>query len=154
MRLLVTNIPDVTDTNVIESKMILSENIIRNVYPLFDEVLSSKIQRSQELEGKLATARKQVLKKKNTLEQLMTEYKRKQKESKLLARVDKLVQAGLIYDGTLKNEIIILLRIVDKLPEDKLDYHLKKTLNIIHKRFQQWVSFLKFEKLTHSPLIL
>ncbi len=137
MRLLVTNIPDVTEANVIESKMILSENIIRNVYPLFDEVLSSKIQRSQELEGKLATARKQVLKKKNTLEQLITEYKRKQKESKLLARVDKLVQAGLIYDGTLKNEIIILLRIVDKLPEDKLDYHLKKTLNIIHKRFQQ-----------------
>ena len=137
MRLLVTNIPDVTEANVIESKMILSENIIRNVYPLFDEVLSSKIQRSQELEAKLATARKQVLKKKNSLEQLMIEYKRKQKESKLLARVDKLVQAGLIYDGTLKNEIIILLRIVDKLPEDKLDYHLKKTLNIIHKRFQQ-----------------
>ena len=136
MRLLVTNIPNVTDTNVIESKMILSENIIRNVYPLFDEVLSSKIQRSQDLEEKLSTVRKRVLKKKNTLEHLMTEYKRKQKESKLLARVDKLVQAGLIYDGTLKNEIIILLRIVDKLPEDKLDYHLKKTLNIIHKRFQ------------------
>lgn len=136
MRLLVTNIPDVTETNVTESKMILSENIIRNVYPLFDEVLSSKIQRSQDLEEKLSTVRKRVLKKKNSLERLMIEYKRKQKESKLLARVDKLVQAGLIYDGTLKNEIIILLRIVDKLPEDKLDYHLKKTLNIIHKRFQ------------------
>lgn len=136
MRLLVTNIPDVTEVNVTESKMILSENIIRNVYPLFDEVLSSKIQRSQDLEEKLSTVRKRVLKKKNSLERLMIEYKRKQKESKLLARVDKLVQAGLIYDGTLKNEIIILLRIVDKLPEDKLDYHLKKTLNIIHKRFQ------------------
>ena len=136
MRLLVTNIPDVTDTNVIESKMILSENIIRNVYPLFDEVLNEKIQRYQELEGKLLTVRKKVLKKKNSLEHLMSEYKRKQKESKRLARVEKLVQAGLIYDPTLKNEIIILLRIVDKLPEDKLDYHLKKTLNVIHKRFQ------------------
>lgn len=136
MRVYHTNVPDVTKENIPESKMILAENIIRNVYPLFDEVLSSKLDEVKNLELELKTKRKQVLEKRDHLEKLMSGYRRKKKEAKLLSRVHKLVNSGLAYDGTLKNEITILMRVVDKLSEEKLDHHLKRTLAIIHKRFR------------------
>ena len=37
-----TKIPDVTKHSVEESKVVLANNIIKNIYPLFDEVYQSK----------------------------------------------------------------------------------------------------------------
>ena len=68
---------------------------------------------------------------------MMVEYKKKKKVSKLLDRIEKLITSGLVYDGTLKHETIILLKITTKLSEDKLDYHLKDTLTTISKRFSR-----------------
>jgi hypothetical protein len=67
----------------------------------------------------------------------MDAYKRKKKVTKLLDRIEKLITSGLVYDGTLKHETIVLLKIVDKLEEDKLDYHLHATLQTISKRFSR-----------------
>ncbi len=69
------------------------------------------------------------------MEVLMVEYTREKKISKLLDRLDTLVESGLIYDGTMKHETVILLKIINKLPADKLDQQLAKTMQIINKRF-------------------
>ena len=46
-----------------------------------------------------------------------------------------MVSLGITTDGKLKQETVILLKIIDKLPDEKLDYHLKDTANTITKRF-------------------
>jgi hypothetical protein len=137
MNIIETKIPDVYKENVNQSKVVLADNIIRNIYPLFDEILNSKVKEVDKLERVLETKKVQVLESKKHLETGIKKYKKKQKESKLLDRINKLISSGLIYDGNLKHEMTILLKIIHDLSEEKLDYHLSNTLKIIAKRFSR-----------------
>ena len=137
MKIVETKIPNVIPETIEKSKQVLADNIIKNVYPLFNEVYHSKVDTVKKLKDELASKKEAVSKEKETLESIMAEYKRKKKISKLLDRIEKLVTSGLVYDGHLKNETVILLKIVNKLPNDKLDYHLRDTLQTISKRFSR-----------------
>jgi len=139
MKIVETKIPNVIPETINESKQVLADNIIRNVYPLFNEVYHSKVDKVQNLKEALERKKAEVSQEKETLENIMSEYKRKKKISKLLDRIEKLITSGLVYDGHLKNETTILLKIINKLPNDKLDYHLRDTLQTISKRFSRWV---------------
>jgi len=132
-----TNIPDVTEENIVKSKRILADNIIQNVYPLFDGVYTEKLEATSTLKMQIKHKRSELGTEKETIEHLIVEYKQKQKVAKLLDRLDKLVDSGLTYDGTLKHETVILLKIIDKLPPDKIDQQLAKTMQIISKRFSR-----------------
>jgi predicted nucleic acid-binding Zn-ribbon protein len=135
MRIIQTNIPDVTPRNLDESKLELANQIIRDVYPVFDEIYETRIDRIKELQKELAKKRRMVAEAKRNLQDLMDGYKRKKKISKLLDRIDKLVQSGLAYEGSLKHEITVLLKVVDKLSDDKLDVKLRETMNLLTRRF-------------------
>jgi len=137
MNIIETKIPDVHEDNISQSKVVLADNIIRNIYPLFDEIFSMKVEQVDKLKVVLESKQVQVLESKRNLEQGIKNYKKKQKESKLLDRINKLVSSGLIYDGNLKHEMIILLKIIHNLSEEKLNYHLSNTLKIISKRFSK-----------------
>jgi transposase len=137
MNIIETKIPDVHEENINQSKVVLADNIIRNIYPLFDEVFNTKVEQVRKLEEKLESKKVKVLESKRQLEQGIKDYKKKQKESKLLDRINRLVSSGLIYDGNLKHEMTILLKIINNLSEEKLDYHLSNTLKIIGKRFSR-----------------
>lgn len=130
-----TKIPNVSPSNIEKSKVILAESIINNVYPLFNEVYTGNIEEVKNLEKKLDVKKKQVISEKNDLEILLNDYKKKKKVTKLLARIEKMVSSGLVHDGSLKHEITVLLKIVTKLSDEKLDYHLQATLRTISKRF-------------------
>jgi len=132
-----TRIPNVTEENIIESKMILSENIIQNVYPLFNEIYTNQIEGIDELKKQLDIDKAKVLEQKNELQELVDVYKQKKKVAKLLSRIEKLITSGLVYDGALKHETIILLKISNKLADEKLDYHLRETLQTMTKRFSR-----------------
>jgi len=137
MRILQTDIPDVTSSNIEESKVTLANNIIRNVYPLFDDVYTEKTSQIKKLKKLYQDRKGKVLQNKRNLEIMMRKYDQKKKVSKLLIRLEKLVDSGLVYDGHLKSETVVLLKIIDKLADDKLDYHLSETLKIIGKRFSK-----------------
>jgi len=137
MNITVTKIPDVTKETIDKSKVILANNIIQNVYPLFDEVYQGKLEHISIIKKNLKEKKTQVSKNKKTLEQLMSEYNKEKKVSKLLSRIEKLVDSGLVYDGSIKSQTIILLKVVNKLTDDKLDHHLSETLQIIRKRFSR-----------------
>lgn len=137
MKIIETSIPDVTETNLDESKVILADNIIKNVYPLFDEVYTEKVSQLQKLKKLYSDRKSKVIENKQHIEIMMKHYEKKKKVSKLLSRLEKLVDSGLVYDGHLKNETIVLLKIIDKLPDDKLEYHLTETMKIIGKRFSR-----------------
>jgi 50S ribosomal subunit-associated GTPase HflX len=130
-----TKIPDVIPEIIDESKQILANNIIKNVYPLFNELYSEKIKELNKLKYILDNKKNNIKEEKENLQNIMLSYKKKKKITKLLERIEKLITSGLLYDGVLKHEITILIKVIDKLSEKKLDYHLNSVLNIISKRF-------------------
>ena len=137
MNIIETKIPDVTVESIDQSKLILADNIIKSVYPLFDEVYQGKIGTITPAKKRLKEKKLLVRDKRNKLEELMSQYNKEKKVSKLLSRIEKLVDSGLVYDGSLKSQTIVLLKVVDKLNNEKLDHHLSETLQIIRKRFQR-----------------
>jgi len=132
-----TTIPDVSIQNLDQSKIVLAESIIQNVYPLFDEVFNTKVEELQELQDFLKERKTKVKEEKDNLQALVNSYSRQKKVAKLLTRIENMVTSGLVYEGSLKNETTILLKIVSKLSDEKLDYHLKSTLRTISKRFSR-----------------
>jgi len=132
-----TIIPDVSLENIDQSKLVLADSIIQNVYPLFDEVFNTRVEELQELQNVLKARKQLVKEEKYALQEMVNDYNRKKKVAKLLDRIEKMVTSGLVYEGSLKNETTILLKIASKLSEDKLDYHLKSTLRTISKRFSR-----------------
>jgi ATP-dependent Lon protease len=137
MKIEETVIPNIVEENLDNSKLILANNIIENVYPLFDEVYSGRIEEIDNIKKDLDLKKQQVRVQKEKLQELMDNYKKKKKIAKLLDRLDKMVSAGLIYDGAIKHETIVLLKIANNLSDDKLDYHLRSTLKTLSKRFSR-----------------
>jgi len=137
MNIIETKIPDITPETIDKSKLVLANNIIQNVYPLFDEVYQGKIGSVSSIKKLLKEKKLLVAEKKLKLEELMSEYNKEKKVSKLLTRIEKLVDSGLVYDGSLKSQTIILLKVIDKLTDEKLDHHLSEIVQIIRKRFQR-----------------
>jgi len=137
MNIVETNIPNITHKNFDQSKTNLANSIIENVYPLFSEVYTIRTEEIEDL-------KKENIKKKEitatirvNLENLTKDSDRQKKIATLLGRIEKLINAGLIYDSSLKNETTILLKIINKLSDEKIDHHLKETLQLISKRFSR-----------------
>ena len=137
MNIVETTIPDVTKHNISKNKEVIADSIIKNVYPLFDEVYKAKLEQVIHLRNKIKTGRSKIRSEKETMQQLVVSYNKEKMISKILERVEKLVQAGLTHDSTMKHETVILLKIIDKLPQDKLQQQLAKTMQILNKRFSQ-----------------
>jgi len=137
MKIVETDISDIVVENIDESKIVLAEKIMKNVYPLFDEIYNSQIEETKDLKDILKSKKSQVFESKEKLERLMQKYNKGKKVMKLLTRISKLISSGLVYDSSLKHETIILLKVADKLSEDKLNYHLSETMKTISKRFAQ-----------------
>ena len=132
-----TTIPDIIPTNIDQSKQVLANNIISNVYPLFDEVYNNKVEETTTLKNTLNKKKESIQEQKKSLEDMISVYNKNKKVAKLLDRIEKLISSGLVYDGALKHETVILLKIITKLSEEKVDYHLKATLHTINKRFSR-----------------
>lgn len=130
-----TTIPDVNEKSIDQNKLILANNIISNISPLLDEEYSNKVNRKRKLKEDYKLSKTTITAEREEIEKLLKDYNRKKKISKILDRISKLVEAGLINDSQLKHETVILLKILDKLPEDKLDMQLNRTMDVLNKRF-------------------
>lgn len=134
MKIIETSIPNVDTSNIDESKTILADNIINNVYPLLDELRDTKEEELALLEQNLIKKKAKVQTEKQTLEKLLATLKRETKIKKLLERIDKLVSSGILTGSHSQSEMVVLLKVIDKLPNEKIDYHLQSTMTIISKR--------------------
>jgi len=74
MKIIETDIVDVVVENIDKSKIALAEKIMRNVYPLFDEIYNSQIEKTKELKDILKSKKSQVFESKEGLERLIKEY--------------------------------------------------------------------------------
>lgn len=137
MNIIETSIPDVTIENLNQNKILIADNIIKNVYPLFDEVYQAKLERVIELRNDVKGGKLKMKSEKDTMEKLIYAYKKEKQISKILERIKKLISAGLTYDPSLKHETVILLKILDKLPREKLDQQFSKVSQLLTKRFSR-----------------
>ena len=135
MNIIETKIPDIDVTDIDQSKLNLAEKIIHNINPLFDDLQQVKVDEFKINVNKFNQLKTKVISNKNEIENMFENYKRKQKVKKLLERIDKLVSLGIVNEGQSKQETIVLLKIIDKLDINKLNFHLKETMNTISKRF-------------------
>ncbi len=106
-----TEIPNVTPTNVDKSKIFLADNIIKNVYPLFGEIYEERQKNISVLKEEISHRHVNILSAKEELEKMMVDYDRKKKIHKLLTRVKQLIDSGIIYEGSMKYEMTILLKV-------------------------------------------
>ena len=134
MKIEITKIPDI-NKNINKAKEDLGNRVIENISPLLDEFYISKSNESKKLNKKLKDLRKKVIEKKNILEEKLIDLNRKKKMKAILEKISKLITAGLAYDPSFKNEVIVLLKVLDNLSNDKLDFHLKDITSMINKRF-------------------
>jgi hypothetical protein len=137
MNITITEIPDVNVDTLDQSKIILADNIVKNVYPLFDEVFNSRISELDELQQNLQAKKIQVKEEKDNLQSMVDSYNKEKKIAKLLDRIEKVISSGLVYDGSLRSEMVILLKTINKLSDERLDYHLKSVMSTISKRFSR-----------------
>jgi len=135
MNITETKIPDVTIENIDKSKEILANNIIANVYPLFNDLHKGKEKESIKYKNQLLKLKSVLKHEKDSINGMLVRYSKAKKISKILDRINAMVDAGLTNDGSLKHETVILLKILEKLPIEKLDEQLNKTLLILNKRF-------------------
>jgi len=135
MKITVTNIPDISK-NIDQAKADLGNRVIENISPLLDEFYVGKQSEYTELKGSLNSLRQDVLEKKTMLEDLISQLEKKKKVKQLLEKISRLVTAGLGYDSSFRNEVIVLLKVLDNLPEQKLEFHLRDVTKTISKRFK------------------
>ena len=135
MKIIETNIPDIKKDNIQENKIDLADKLIHNIRPLFDEMYQEKSEKKSKLLDTYNSNTKEISTSKNELQYLITEIKRKEKVLKLIDRIDRMINSGIITDSSTQKDTIILLKIIDTLPNNKLDDHIQRTMNIISKRF-------------------
>ena len=137
MKIELTNIPDINLENIDEAKVGLANKIISNIKPLFNDVSISKNRNIKKLKEDFKNKRNSVKKRKIELEGKLEHLNTRKKVKKLLERIDKLQTFGLLYEGEFRREMIIILKVIDKLEENKIDLYLKETMDIVNKRFSR-----------------
>ena len=135
MKIIDTGVHDINTENIDKSKVDLSDKIIENIFPLLEDIKSSKIENLETLKFELIRKTKKIKEEKNELENMIIKYRKQKKVKKLLERISKIVNAGLANSGSYRHETVILLKVIDTLSEDQLNYHLSETLKTINKRF-------------------
>jgi hypothetical protein len=65
MNIEILNLPDMTKNNIQESKVLLADSIIENIYPLFDNIFMERKNKVEELSFDLKR-REEILSKKKT----------------------------------------------------------------------------------------
>lgn len=129
-----TNIPDINECNINYSKMKLGEDLAKNIYPLFNDIYTEKKDKYENLHEHVKINKNKLINKKKHLQEILSEVKRKRKITKLIERIEKIVDSGVTYETSLRHEMVVLLRSIDKMSDEKLDYNLNRTLKIIGKR--------------------
>jgi len=136
MKIIETQYPDIDKGNIEQAKFALGERIIENISPILDEYYQGKSGELKDRSVEYQGLSKKVQMKKDELEKLMVKMGRMKKIKKLLDKASRLISSGFGYDSSFRNEMIVLLKVLDNLPNDKIDYHLNEITKMINRRFK------------------
>jgi hypothetical protein len=134
MKITKTNIPDFKET-VEKSKIDLANKVLYVLIPLMNSDYQKKLKEIKSLNELLVNKKKKVNLEKADLEILMKDYNVKKKVKTLLERIMKLLGSGLLI-GEFKKEMLVVLNVVEELPEDKLNFYLGETVRVFNKKLK------------------
>jgi len=132
----VSEFKDINVENIDLAKVSLANKIIDQVRPLVDDIFLEKTGQIKVLETQINKKKSQVLESKNRLEKKIELYNRNKKVKKLLERTEQLESFGMLY-GNLKKEMIIVLKVLDTMDDNKLNKYLQNTMEIVNKRISK-----------------
>lgn len=135
MNIIELPISDITEKNIDEFKVNLANEIISNMVPYINKEIIDKIKKLKELRNSLRSKRELILEQKNELENLLKTFDRKKKIKLLLDRALRLTTIGSLDDPNIRSEISVMLKVIDDLPEDKLDFYISEMMRIVSRRF-------------------
>jgi hypothetical protein len=137
MRIIETSILDLQKDNIDKEKVVLANKIIEKVSPLLNTLFIQKGEKLGLLKKELIESNDLIKREKLLLDERTKNLNRRLKIQKLLDRISSLVSEKLLYDSSLKRELIVLLKVIDSLPDEKLDSYISEMINLIGKRFAQ-----------------
>ena len=139
MKVIESGIYDIRGVNIDKTKVEIADNILNMVGPLFESEIEETKGSMDKLKRKRAKVDAELTEAKETLEDLQRDFGQETKRKKLLNRIRQLIEANLTNDTSLKSEVIILLKVIDKLEDNLLDEHIESMIKTISKRFSKTI---------------
>jgi hypothetical protein len=133
MRIVETFVPDIIDSNIDQQKVLLSNRILSLVTPLLDGVVSKRVEERNALIFEFENNQKKISREKSELERLSRIYEKEKKIKNIFDAISNIDFVKFEYNKSLKNEVVVLLRIIEKLPEEKISSYLQNILKISNK---------------------
>ncbi len=133
MNIIETEISHISEDNIDSSKLSLANNIIYNIKPIMDNILSKATTDIESISKRIKFKDNEIKTKKIKIKKDSEQLERQKKVAQLLLNVEKLIELNVIKNTPFKNELVILLKIIPKLTIEKLDKHIKKTSNIVQR---------------------
>jgi hypothetical protein len=137
MKIIESDIYDITKKNIDEEKVGIANNILNLVGPLFESEIEESTANLSKVKKIRAELDDQLQEVKSNLESIQVEFTRETKRKKLLNRIRQLIEVNLTSDPSLKSEVIILLKVIDKMEDSLLDEHIERMIKTISKRFSK-----------------
>lgn len=137
MKIITTEIYDINKKNLDEHKISIANNILNLVGPMFEAEIKDTSGNLDKLQKNKIKLDKQLLEIKENLETVQVEFNRETKRKKLLNRIRQIIEVNLTQDPSLKSEVIILLKVIDKLEDNLLDEHIERMIKTLSKRFSR-----------------
>jgi len=132
MKIASSEIVDVLEEDPDRTKVYFAENIVRIMSPILDEYYNEKIERVTSVRQEMKDLKTRAQSKKEDMTGMLSQHKKLTKTAKLLSRIDKIISSGLTY-GSTKRELVIILKILDKLSEEKLEVQMNNMMAILSK---------------------
>lgn len=139
MKIIFTDIEDITPRNLDEAKINIAQNILNTVGPLFESEIEGTVVKLVKVKEQKKKLDQQLMETKTNLERIQDEFGRENKRKKLLNRIRQIIEVNLTSDPSLRSEIIILLKVIDKLEDNLLDEHIERMIKTISNRFSKTI---------------
>lgn len=135
MNIVELSISDITEKNIDEFKVNLANSIVSNMAPYINNEIIDKVKKLRSIQNGLSSKKESILEQKYEIEKLIKILDRKRKIQILLSRALRLTAIGSLDDDNVRSEITVMLKVIDDLPEDKLDFYISEMMRIVSRRF-------------------
>ena len=133
MKIIETTVPDVTEKNLDEKKVELADMVVSSFESLLGNLHVKKSKEEEDLTSKIEANKERISKQKSEVQSLINSYEREKKAKKTLKVLSEVDPVKLEYNRTLKNEVVVFLRIMEKLSAEKLSTYLQDITKVSSK---------------------
>jgi len=133
MQINTTNILDNSVSNYDNNKIILADVIIKKLNPFFDAVRNQKSKKLKSIINENKLNKKEIIEKKEKIKEMVSQLNNLEIKKNYLNKIHLIIQTGNIKSDSLKKELLIMTKVVDKIDNEKLINNTKKLDNLLNK---------------------